>query len=302
MLVTGKEVLEKAMRQNFAVGAFNVYNLETLKAVVKAAEKLNSPVIVQTSESAIEYAGFPLLGEMVEVLAKSSKVPVVLHLDHGRDIEIIRKCLNIGYTSIMFDGSLFNFHKNLTLTKKVVGLVHKKGATIEAELGRISGIEDSVLGMNEYTNPDQARDFVDKSGIDSLAISIGTSHGIYKGRAHKLRFDLLQEIKRKVKIPLVLHGASMVDRDIIKKARRFGVKVEKFQGVAEKDIKKAIKLGINKINVDTDLRIVFTVAMREFLQKHPKDINPRDALAHATREMQSNVEKHIRIFKSAGKK
>lgn len=296
MLVTGKKVLSEAMRKRYAVGAFNVYNLETLQAVVRAAERLRSSVIVQTSEAAIEYAGYPLLGEMVEVMAKHSKVPIVLHLDHGRNISVIKNCLKLGYTSIMFDGSFFNFKKNLNLTRKVVSLVHKKGASVEAELGRLGGREDDVLGGSGYTNPDEAREFVEKTGIDSLAIAIGTSHGVFKKSAGKLRFDLLKEIREKVKIPLVLHGASMVDKNVVAKAKRFGLKVGNFKGVSEGDIRKAVKFGISKVNVDTDLRLVFTAAMREFLKKHPNKINPRDSLTYATSEMQKNVEKHIRIF------
>ncbi len=301
MLFTGKKVLNKAMKLEYAVGAFNIYNLETLQAVLKGAERLKSPVIVQTSEAAIAYAGFPLLGEMVEIMALSSKVPVVLHLDHGKDIALIRRCLSLGYTSIMFDGSFFNFKKNLRLTKKVVDLVHKKGASVEAELGRIGGSEDNVKGREGYTNPDEAREFAEKTGIDSLAISIGTSHGIFKRKAHELRFDLLQAIRKKVKIPLVLHGASMVDLRLVEKARRYGVKIARSQGVAERDLRKAIQLGISKINVDTDLRIVFTTAMHASLEKRPRDVDPRHALGFARKEMQKSVEKHIKIFGSVGK-
>lgn len=299
MLVKGSDVLNKAMKQGYAVGAFNVYNLESLQAVVKGAEHFNSPVIVQTSESAIYYAGLKTIAEMIEIAAKSTRIPVVLHLDHGRNITLIRKCLELGYTSIMFDGSEFNFRKNLELTRKVVELVHMKGASVEAELGRIYGQEDEIKSENYgYTNPDEAREFVSKTGVDSLAISIGTSHGVFKEKANKLRFDLLQDIRKTVKIPLVLHGASMVDNAIVEKAIEYGVKVSKFQGVDINDLKKAIKFGINKINVDTDLRLVFTTAMREFMKKHPEDFNPRDALGFAMNEMQKNVEKHIEIFGS----
>lgn len=302
MLIKGIDVLNKAMRRRYAVGAFNVYNLESLQAVIKAAEHLRSPVIVQTSESAIFYAGLKTIAEMIEISSESARIPVVLHLDHGRNIALIRKCLELGYTSIMFDGSEFNFHKNLELTKKVVELVHGKGASVEAELGRIYGQEDDIKSENfGYTNPDEAEEFAKKTGIDALAISIGTSHGIYKKRAGRLRFDLLKEIRKKVKIPLVLHGASMVDNIIIKKAKKYGIQVEKSRGIKINDLRNAVRLGISKINVDTDLKIVFTTAMREFMKKHPKDINPRNALAFAMREMQRNVEKHIKIFGSKGK-
>lgn len=301
MLVTGKKVLNKAMKLKYAVGAFNIYNLETLQAVLKGAERLKSPVIVQTSEAAIAYAGFPLLGEMVEIMALSSRVPVVLHLDHGKDITLIKKCLNLGYTSIMFDGSFYNFKKNLRLTRNVVDLVHKKGASVEAELGRIGGSEDNVAGKERYTNPDEAREFVERTGIDSLAVSIGTSHGIFKRKAHELRFDLLKAIRKRVKIPLVLHGASIVDLRLVEKARRYGMKIKKAQGVREGDLRKAIQLGISKINVDTDLRLVFTTAMHEYLERRSRDVDPRHALGFAKKEMQKSVEKHIRIFGSKGR-
>ncbi len=302
MLVQGSFVLQKAMKQKYAVGAFNVFNLETVQAVIDGAEKLKSPVIMQTSESAIQYAGLKMIEEMIAVAACSANVPVVMHLDHGRDVQIIRQCLNQGYTSIMFDGSLFNFRKNIFLTKKAVALVHKNGASVEAELGRISGSEDKIAGAYGYTNPKEAKEFVEKTGVDALAISIGTSHGMFKGRTHALRFDLLQEIRRKVKIPLVLHGASMVDPQTVRKAKHYGLKIEKYRGVKEEDLRKAIRMGISKINVDTDLRLVFTSAMREFLKKHSRSINPREALAYARKEMQKSVEKHLRIFGSVGKK
>ncbi len=301
MLVQGSFVLQKAMKQKYAVGAFNVFNLETVQAVIDGAGKLKSPVIMQTSESAIQYAGLKMIEEMIAVAASSAHIPVVMHLDHGRDIHLIRQCLNRGYTSIMFDGSLFNLKKNMRLTRKVVALVHKSGASVEAELGRISGSEDKVLGAYGYTNPEEAKEFVEKTGVDALAISIGTSHGMFKERTNALRFDLLQKIRKNVKIPLVLHGASIIDPQIVMKAKKYGLKIEKYQGVKEKDLRKAIRMGISKINVDTDLRLVFTAAMREFLKKHSQSINPREALAYARKEMQKSVEKHLKIFGSAGK-
>lgn len=301
MLVKGSDVLNKAMKKRYAVGAFNVYNLESMQAVIRAASHLRSPVIVQTSESAILYSGLKIIAKMIEVAAFSTKIPVVLHLDHGKNITLIKKCLELGYTSIMFDGSEFNFHKNLGLTRKVVDLVHKRGVSVEAELGRIYGQEDNVNSEDYgYTNPDEAKEFVEKTNVDALAISIGTSHGAFKQRAGELRFDLLEEVRKRVKIPLVLHGASMVDMAIVKKAELFGLKIEKSKGVSEDDLRKAIKLGISKINIDTDLRIVFTTAMREFMKKHPSDFNPRDALGFAIEEMQKNAEKHIKVFGSEG--
>lgn len=302
MLVSSKILLEKAKKRGYAVGAFNVYNVETLQAVIRAAEKLKSPVIVQTSESAIRYAGLVTLAEMVKIAAWRTKIPVALHLDHGKDIPLIKKCVKIGYTSIMIDASSLPFEKNIAFTKKVVKIAHARRASVEAEIGTLSGKEDNVMSEGiGYTDPEQARAFARATHCDALAIAIGTSHGSFKPSARKLRFDILKEVRKKVNIPLVLHGASLVDPTLLRNAKSSGISFKKTQGVRSADIKKAIRLGICKINVDTDLRIAFTSALRSFTKKNPSDYNPRDILSSAEKAAEQSVMKHIKLFGSAGK-
>lgn len=302
MLVSSKSILKKAQSGRYAVGAFNVYNIETLQAVIRAAEKMRSPVIIQTSKSAIEYAGLEALSGIIKSSAHGAKIPVALHLDHGKSMKLIKNCLKAGYTSIMFDGSLLPFEKNIKETKKVVNLARRYGASVEAELGILGGKEESIKNKEKiYTNPQQALVFTKKTGIDALAVSIGTAHGIFKKQAKHLRFDILKEIRKKVSIPLVLHGASLIDSALIKKARKAGIKIKKAQGISQKDIKKAIGLGICKINIDTDLRLAFTSAMRAYAKKHPSDFNPRDVLRSAEKSAEQSVMKHIKLFGSAGK-
>lgn len=300
MLVNSKILLRKARKRRYALGAFNVYNIETIKAVIGAAEKVKSPVILQTSASAINYAGLSILAETIKVASKCSKMPIVLHLDHAKNAQLIKKCINAGYSSIMFDGSDLPFLKNIAITKKITQLAHKRRVSVEAELGTIGGKEDFSSSIH-YTNPKQAEIFIKKTKIDSLAIAIGTSHGAYKSQVKNLKFDILKEIKEKTKIPLVLHGASLIEKREINKAKNYGIKIKKSLGISKGDIKKAIKLGICKINVDTDLRIIFSSAMREFYSKNPSNINPRDALIYAEKEMEKSVIEHLNIFGSAGK-
>ncbi len=302
MLVNAQTVLNKAQRGRYAVGAFNVYNVETVQAVIRAAEALKAPVIVQTSEAAIKYAGLDTLARMIQSMAASSSIPIVLHLDHGKDLTLIKKCIAIGYTSVMFDGSLLPFEKNVALTKKVVAWAQPKQVSVEAEIGILGGKEDTVVGKEGgYTKPAQAVAFYKATKCNSLAIAIGTSHGAFKQEAHRLRFEILGEVKKKVPIPIVLHGASMVDHALIKAAEKTGLELAHAQGVAAKDIKKAIKLGICKVNVDTDLRLAFTTAIRAFTQKNSKDINPRDILSSATAAAEKSVMQHITLFGSKGK-
>lgn len=301
MIVSAKQILRKAMKGKYAVGAFNVYNIETLLAVVKAAEEMRSPVIIQTSASAIKYATLPVLAETIKIAAYSANIKAVIHLDHGKDIQLIKKCIKSGYTSVMFDGSSLPLNKNIAISRKIATLAHKNGVSVEAELGSIGGKEDSGKEEISYTNPEQASMFCEKTGIDSLAISIGTSHGIFKRNAGKLRFDILKKIKETTNIPLVLHGASLVEKRCIKKAKQVEIKIKKAEGIKKNDIKKAIELGICKINVDTDLRLVFSTAMREFYAKNKNSINPREALSYAEEKMKQEIIKHIKLFGSAEK-
>lgn len=301
MIVTTKKILKDAQKRRYAVGAFNIYNIETLQAVVRAAEHCKSPIIIQTSESAIAYAGLETLVSLMRIAAKASKVPIAVHLDHGRNISLMKKAMKSGYTSVMIDASHFPFEKNIALTKDIVQSAHHQGVSVEAELGIIGGKEDDLAGMSWCTDPAQAVEFVRKTHIDSLAVAIGTSHGAYKSNANKLRLDILKEIRKRVSIPLVLHGASLVQKKDIAKARSSGIHLGKAQGIPKQQIQKAIKLGICKINVDTDLRLAFSTALREYTQKHPQSINPRDALSYAEAATQKSVEEHLKLFGSVGK-
>lgn len=303
MLASTKIILEKAHRGHYAVGHFNINNLEMVQGIVRAAEKLNSPVILATSEGAIEYAEMDFLYQLAKTASEQNKIPIALHLDHGKDLKIIKKAINLGYSSVMIDASHYDFEKNVALTKKVVQLAHKRGVSVEAELGTIGGKEDKVHSRGIiYTNPDKAKEFVDRTGCDFLAVAIGTSHGAYKfsGKV-KLRIDILKRIKQQVKIPLVLHGASGVPKEIVHLAEKYGAKLSGVHGVPDSRIRLAVRNGINKINTDTDLRIAFTAGIRKFVKENPTEFDPRKILAPARDLVQKTVEQRIRLFGSAGK-
>lgn len=303
MLASGKTVLDKANKGNYAVGSFNINNMEILQAVVNAAEKMKSPVILSTSEGALDYAGMDYLFSMAKFAAKKASVPVVINLDHGRDLDVIKQAIDVGYTSIMIDGSHFEFDKNIEVTRKVVRMAHNKGISVEGELGTIGGSEDKVSARQIiYTDPSAAEEFVKKTKVDYLAIAIGTSHGAYKFEgAAKLDLERLKTIKEKLQIPLVLHGASGVPAWILKKAELFGAKLPGAEGVPDDQIVRAVKLGINKINTDTDLRLSFTAAVREVLYTKTQEFDPRKILGPARELMQQVVEHRMQIFGSVGK-
>lgn len=296
-------MLTKAQRETYAVGAFNINNLEILQGVINAARAKKSPVIIQTSESAIKYAGRAYLKAIVDVAAKESKIPIALHLDHGKDMKTIRECIKHGWTSVMIDMSDKPFSENIKHTKKVVQLAKKHGVSVEAELGTIGGAEDYVKSKHiKYTDPEKAKEFVKRTGIDALAVAIGTSHGAYKfSGTQKLDLLLLKDIQQAVNIPLVLHGASGVPAWLITKAARYGAKLGEPQGVSDEQIKQAIKRGITKINTDTDLRLAFDAAVRKHLAQHPEDIDPRHMLGPARELIQHVVEHRIDVFGSKGK-
>lgn len=303
MLATLKQVLTKAQKGNYAVGAFNVNNLETLQAIVRAANKLKAPVILQTSEGAIKYAGMKYLKCMIMEAAQESKIPIVFHLDHGRNPEIIRHAIKNNYTSVMIDASHLPFNHNVHVTRKVVELAHKKGASVEGELGTIGGAEEAIIARKiQLTDPDAAKEFAERTGIDALAVAIGTSHGAYKFSGKpKLDINRLQKIKKQVKIPLVLHGASEVPNWLVKTATHYGARLGKPEGVPDAQIRLAIKHGICKINTDTDLRLAFDAGVREMLATNPEDFDPRHILGRARDLMQEIVEHRIKLFRSEGK-
>jgi len=303
LLATGRQVLQKANKGNYAVGAFNINNMEFLQAIVSAAEKMKSPVMIATSEGAIKYAGLCLLKNMVYCAAENAKVPVVLHLDHGRDMDVIKKCIDIGYTSVMIDASHLEYDANIKTTKQVVQWACRKGVSVEAELGTIGGVEEKISARKIiYTDPEKAVDFVERTGIDSLAVAIGTSHGAYKfAGAARLNLNVLKEIKKKLDMPLVLHGASGLPAKVVQRAKRNGVRLGKAEGVPDSQISQAVRLGINKINTDTDLRIAFTSVIRESFRKNPAEFDPRHYLGPAKEFVQEVVEHRIGVFGGRGK-
>lgn len=304
MLVTLKKLLVEARAKKYAVPAMNVNNLEAVKSVISAAEKMQSPVIIQTSEGAIEYAGIEYLSAMIRIAAKG-KVPVVMHLDHGKKLEYIKLALAHGYTSVMFDGSALPEKENIKISQQVVKLAHAKGASVEAEIGAIAGIEDFVSVEEKdahLTNPEAAVDFVKRTGCDALAIAIGTAHGAYKfkGKTH-LDLERLKRIAKLVREPLVLHGASGVLEDVKELAEKHGAKLGEARGVLDADIKKAIALGIAKINIDTDLRLAFTAGVREAVDDLPTVIDPRKLLEPANLLMREVAMRKMKLFGSAGR-
>jgi len=304
VLVTNKNLMLPAMQKAYAVGAFNISNLESLLAVVEAAAEEKSPVIVAVTPSSIKYAGLAYIGKMVKSAVESAPVSMSLHLDHGKDMETVSKCIDAGFTSVMIDGSHLKFEENIALTKRVVDLAHPKGVSVEAELGRLAGVEESTVEEKEavLTDPDVAKEFVERTGVDALAVAIGTSHGAYKFKGEpKLDFKRLKLIREKVSTLLVLHGASSVPSWIIEKAIEYGAELGGAKGIPEEHIQKAISLGISKINIDTDLRLAFTAATREFLVKSPKVFDPRKILGSAKEAMKEVVKSKMRLFGSSGK-
>ncbi len=312
MLFSSLKLLQKAQRHGYAVPAFNVNNLEILQGVLSGAVQMKSPVIVQTSGGAIEYAGMMELGALVHIMAKKVKIPVALHLDHGKDIGLVTRAIKSGfYHSVMYDGSHLAFKKNIETTRTIVNLARKHGVAVEAELGSILGKED-LIKVHErdvfFTDTEQAEEFVKKTGCDSLAISIGTAHGINKFEGEsRLDFKRLKALRSRVSLPLVLHGASSVPSFLLKQYDLYTRilhdegRFRHAKGVAEQHIKKAIRLGICKVNVDTDLRVAFLVAIREKMVTDHEVFDPRELLKPARDLIAKTVMKKIQLFGSANK-
>ena len=304
MLVTNKDLMVPARRKGYAIGAFNINNLETLLAIAEAAVEEKSPVIVAATPSAIKYAGLAYLAKMVKTAAESAQVPMSLHLDHGDEYETVSRCVGAGFTSVMIDGSHLKFEENIALTKRVVELTNPKGVSVEAELGRLAGVEEKTVEEKEaiLTDPDSAKQFVERTGVDALAVAVGTSHGAYKFKAEpKLDFERLRTISQKIALPLVLHGASSVPSWIVEKAIKYGAELGGAKGIPEEHIKKAVSLGISKINIDTDLRLAFTATVREVLTMSPKEFDPRKILGPAKEAMKEVAKGKMRLFGSSGK-
>lgn len=280
--VSPNKMLKRARKEKFAIAAFNIHNLETFKAVTEAAEEMKSPLIIQTTPGTCNYIGIDNLVALCRTTAKMMSVPVALHLDHARDLDTIFKCIDSGYSSVMFDGSNLPFEDNIKFTKEIVSYAKKRNVQVEAELGKISGVEDNVkinTKQSDFTDPEKAKEFVKKTEVDSLAIAIGTAHGTYKGDVN-IDYDRLEKISSAVKIPLVLHGSS---------------------GVPDEMLQRAIRLGICKINISTEIKQVFTQKLREFLQENPDEIDPRKYFRSGIEEVKKLIKNKIKIAGSAGK-
>ena len=307
-LVTTKDMFEKSMKEGFAIGAFNVNNMEFIQAIVDAAAEQNSPVILQASSSAIKYARINYLMKMVQAAVEEHpNVPVAIHLDHGPDFETCKMCVDAGFTSVMFDGSKYDFEENIRLTKEVVDYAHSHGVVVEAELGKLAGIEDEVnVKADEaiYTDPAQAEEFVKRTGVDSLAIAIGTSHGAYKFKGEaRLRFDILQEVKQRIpNTPIVLHGASTVIPELVNMCNQYGGNIPGAKGVPDEILHEASISGVSKINVDTDLRLAMTAGIRKVFVEDPSAFDPRKYLKPARELVKETVSHKIKdVFGSANK-
>ena len=304
MLLTNRDLLVPARKKGYAVGAFNINNLEALLAVTEAATEEKSPAIIAVTPGAIKYGGLPYLSNMVKTAAEICPMPLSLHLDHGEEFETVSKCIKAGFTSVMIDGSHLKFEENIALTKRVVDIAHPKGITVEAELGRLAGVEEKTVDEKEavLTDPNSAKEFVDRTDVDALAVAVGTSHGAYKFKAEpRLDFERLRKISMKIDLPLVLHGASSVPSWIIEKASKYGAELKGAKGIPEQHIKKAISLGIAKINIDTDLRLAFTATIREVLANSPREYDPRKILGPAKDAMKEVVRSKMRLFGSSEK-
>ena len=308
MLVTTKEMFEKSMKEHFAIGAFNVNNMEIIQGIVDAAAESKSPVILQVSSSAIKYARINYLMKMVEAAAtEHPEVPIALHLDHGPDFETCKMCVDAGFTSVMFDGSKYDFEENIRLTKQVVDYAHAHGVVVEAELGKLAGIEDDVnvdASDAMYTDPREAKEFVERTGCDSLAIAIGTSHGAYKFKGEaKLRFDILAKIKELIpNTPIVLHGASTVIPELVEMCNKYGGNIPGAKGVPDEMLHTASISGVSKINVDTDLRLAMTAQIRKVFSEDPSAFDPRKYLGSAREEVKNTVKHKMNdVFGSANR-
>ena len=310
MLVTTKEMFKKAYDGGYAIGAFNVNNMEIIQGITEAASELKSPVILQVSKGAREYANHTYLVKLVEAAIKLySDMPIALHLDHGDSFELCKSCIDGGFTSVMIDLSSKSFEENVEGTKKVVEYAHAHGVVVEAELGTLAGIEDDVKveeGKQSYTDPSMVEEFVSKTNCDSLAIAIGTSHGAYKfkpGTKPQLRFDILEEVSKRIPgFPIVLHGASSVPQEFVKMVNEFGGHMPDAIGVPEDQLRHAAELSVCKINIDSDIRLAMTGNIRKYFAEHPDHFDPRQYLKPARAAVKEMVAHKIKdVLGSAGK-
>ncbi|MDR2860867.1 MAG: ketose-bisphosphate aldolase [Elusimicrobiota bacterium] len=309
-LVSGKQILDEAKKKGYGVGAYNVNNMEQIQAIMAAAKETGSPVIIQASRGALKYSNFTYLGYLMKAaVIENPDIPVAMHLDHGNSLESAKKAIELGFSSVMIDGSLMEDGKtastydyNVEVTKSVVEFAHARGVSVEAEIGTLGGIEDGVgSGQIHLTDPKEAKKFVEATGVDSLAIAIGTSHGAskFKGAAN-LAFDVLKEIRGLIDIPIVLHGASSVPKELIDAVNKYGGKMPGATGVPIESLQEAIKLGVQKINVDTDGRLAITAAIRKVFVESPEKFDPRDYLGPARTALTELIKSKMIAFKTAG--
>ncbi|NMA37691.1 MAG: class II fructose-1,6-bisphosphate aldolase [Papillibacter sp.] len=308
-IVTSKEMFKKAYEGGYAIGAFNVNNMEIIQGITEAAKAVNSPLILQVSAGARKYAKHVYLMKLIEAAVEDTDLPICVHLDHGADFEICKACVDGGFTSVMIDGSHHSFEDNIKLTKQVVDYAHDRGVVVEGELGRLEGVEDDVKVSAEessYTDPDQVEEFVRRTGVDSLAIAIGTSHGAYKfkpGTKPQLRFDILEEVEKRLPgFPIVLHGASSVPQEYVEIVNKFGGSMPGAIGVPEDMLRQAAKMAVCKINIDSDLRLGFTAAVRKYMAENPAEFDPRKYLTPARDAIREIVQnKIVNVLGSNGK-
>ena len=300
-LVSTKEMFEKAYKGGYAIGAFNVNNMEIVQGITEAAKEEQSPVILQVSAGARKYAKHIYLVKLVEAAIADTDLPIALHLDHGESFEICKDCVDGGFTSVMIDGSKHSFEENIELTRKVVEYAHARGVTVEGELGKLAGIEDAVNVSEadaQFTNPAEVEEFVTRTGVDSLAIAIGTSHGAYKfkpGQKPQLRFDILEEIQKRLpNFPIVLHGASSVPQEYVKLVNQYGGKMPDAIGIPEEMLREAAKMAVCKINIDSDLRLGMTASIRKHFVEHPDHFDPRQYLTDGRDAVRETVRHKIR--------
>ncbi len=306
-LVTSKEMFEKAYAGGYAIGAFNVNNMEIIQGITEAAKEVNAPLILQVSAGARKYANHTYLMKLIEAAIQETGLPICVHLDHGDTFELCKSCIDGGFTSVMIDGSHHSFEENIALTKKVVEYAHDKGVVVEAELGRLAGIEDAVNVSAEdaaFTRPEEVEEFVSRTGVDSLAIAIGTSHGAYKFKTEpKLRFDILEEIQKKLpNFPIVLHGASSVIPEYVDMINKFGGEMPGAMGVPAEMLRKAASMAVCKINIDSDLRLAMTGTVRKYFAENPSHFDPRQYLSPARAAIKELVkDKLVNVLGCSGK-
>ena len=301
-LATLKQILDEAKKGNYGVGAFNVNNMEQIQAIMQAARETNSPVIIQASRGALKYTNLIYLKHLMHAaLEENPDIPIVIHLDHGDNIETVKKAIDLGFSSVMIDTSAYPFEENVRLTKEVVDYAHKFGVSVEAELGTLGGIEEDVVNVVKLTDPKKALEFVKLTGVDALAVAIGTSHGAYKFKSEpKLAINLVKEISESVNIPLVMHGSSSVPAELRDEINKYGGNMPNAMGVPTESIQQAIKNGICKINTDTDVRMAMTAAIRKIYHENPEKFDPRDYLGPAREAITKLVAEKMTAFGTAG--